>query len=53
MSSSMTTSQQQCVRCGLPAPPKESAAFLAWEELVDGKVMCPTCVTRQEQQAEA
>ena len=52
MPTNMTTNQQQCARCGRPAPAKGSGAFLAWEELVDGRVICPACVASQEQQAD-
>jgi hypothetical protein len=42
---------QRCARCRRLAPHQLSAAFLEWEALdEEGAVVCPDCLTPEEQQ---
>lgn len=41
-----------CARCARPSPSQTSAEFKDWEALGDGgAVVCPDCITAEEQQA--
>jgi hypothetical protein len=46
------TDVERCKRCLRLAPPWESSEYTDWEAIDDGQaVICPGCVTGQEQQA--
>lgn len=47
-----TVRETQCVRCFKPRPAIASSEFSEWEVLGDdGSMVCPDCITRDEQQA--
>ena len=45
--------EQNCIRCRRPAPPQDSDAFTEWEAADESgvEVICPGCVTREEETA--
>jgi hypothetical protein len=44
-------SGERCGRCGLPAPPVEASDYVFWEAIGEDGVICPGCLTGQEEQA--
>lgn len=47
-----TPIETHCARCLRPAPAADSTAFLEWEVVDDDDVViCPECITPEEQQA--